>query len=667
MFKDHTPFPLRTPHFPDEPAHAFLLRTVAKNGSSRFDAVYRRAGIEAGHAINAIDIDLVAYLCRADVDPLRHATARRNEDRIDLLGQTIRHDYFGGWWRRWCPHCLAEAPYHRVWWDIVAIGTCPFHNVELVSDCGCETQILHGRHAITHCRHSHDLRKVDARQVSDADTAADRYIVGRLLGVEKWRHDLLDQAALGQAMHIMERIGRSILAEDLNIENARRRHSLPALLRAGAQALADYPTKFDAFLDLLISRREAKDLTSIVRAYGPLRHWFGSQLDGRATCPTAQALRSRIDWHANENSISPLRVIEDGKPTVGVLASELGVRLNQPMHQVHRLAEAAGVPVPPSTSKPARPIGPKAFQSIVDRLSSLQTMEQVIESLGVRRARVIELADMGLLPYVVRPWNRDGAPVGKRGDAPTLPLRERPLNTWFFEPHAVPDLLDRLQKKVRAGGGFNETDLVPFLHASTMFISTAQVMTMVLDGTLPLRGFDASAIGLPAFLIAAPEAQAIIRGERRDGHPLKAAAPLLGMTYNQLLTCMHNNLLLTTGSGSRLSVTDEGIDDFRSRYISAKEIAEILGVGSSKITIRYLREHGVEPIETEKPLGLTLYLREAAEPLARSLPPPSVFKTSRHRERYQRERGLEVAPTRKSYDTPPDWNKRSNDRSGRGR
>lgn len=38
--------------------------------------------------------------------------------------------------RRFCPQCLADKPYHRIQWDVVAASHCPIHGNRLVSEVG---------------------------------------------------------------------------------------------------------------------------------------------------------------------------------------------------------------------------------------------------------------------------------------------------------------------------------------------------------------------------------------------------------------------------------------------------------------------------------------------------------------------------------------------------
>jgi hypothetical protein len=663
------PFPLRVKHYRDEPAHALLLRTAAHNGTSRFSPVFKRCGVLFGRSVQLVDQDLVARLCSVDPDELSYGSIVHGDDGVSVLGQQLRHEHVGGWWRRWCPHCLAEAPYHRVWWDIAFITTCPTHGVELTSDCGCDQPLINGRQGMIRCTRNHDLTKVPVEPVSDEETLVDRYIIDRLLGQGQHPHELLDKTSLGQALHILERIGVSALSEDSSVEEARAEVGVPQLLNAGFVALSDYPRSFDRFLDVLISRRSEVDLKSEIKAYGPLRYWMGAQIAKDKRCDLISELRQAITRHAKANFISLRRVRSGNSTVIGVPLRTAATQCGLAPEVFIRLMKLHGVSIE-TKDYATTLVAPDVLQRFEDWLMSLTTMEQAIEALGVRWARVVELADEGHLPYVCRPYDRS-EPQGKRGDNHTahIRLRDRDWNRWYFQPDAVSNFLSLMQSKIvidTVDDLFDEDEeLVELTHATTMFTSFDQVIRMVLDGTLPLRGYDWERPGLAGLLISKPEARTILKRERREGHPLRAAALLMGMTYNQLRSCINTHLITPVGTGKSLSLTDDQIDAFKAKYVQAMEIADHFGVKSSKLVIRYLREHDLEPLQVNGELGITLYLRDEAMPLAKSLPPPVVFKNARERAKYQKERGLEVAATRKRYDTPQDWSKRGNDRSGK--
>ena len=659
----HKPFPLRVKHYPDEPAHALLLRTAAHNGTLRFTSVFKRCGIKFGRSVQLVEPALVAHLCSIDQEAVERASAVRTGDGVSVLDQVIRDEHLGGWWRRWCPSCLEEAPYHRVWWDISFLTSCPLHNVELVSDCGCGS-LVHGRQGILRCNRNHELSKVEATPVDPAHLRAERYIVDRLLGIGEHPHPLLDKTSLGQAMQVLERIGVSALAEEKSIEDARAEFGVRALMSAGFDALSDFPRSFDKLLDQLIARREEKDLRNEPEAYGRLRYWMGAQLERGKRCTVIAELRAAITAHARANIISPNRMIAADRPVAGIPLATAAEECGLGPEVFAKLAKLGGLEIPTPKPRATALIAPQQLNAFKEWLTSLQTMEEVIETLGLPWMRVVEFVDQGYLPYVCRPYDRS-EPKGKRGQTPSIRLRDRDWNTWYFEPGAADQFLARLRQMVKVDPKIPKSDLVEMGRASRMFVSFDQVVRLVLAGTLPLRGVDKSRPGLRGLLVSKSEAQRILKLERREGHPIKEAAPLLGMNYNQLRSCINTKLITPLGEGKALFITDEQIAEFNATYVRALDVAAVWKLKSSRLVIRYLREHGLEPLEVDGELGITLYRRDEAMPLAQSLPKPVVFKNSRDRIRYQKENDLPVEATRKSYDVSPDWNKRGNDRSGR--
>ncbi|KKB08797.1 TniQ family protein [Devosia chinhatensis] len=660
------PFPLQVAHQADEPAHALLLRTVAHNGSSSFRRVLRNCGVPSNHSVAKADLMLVAHLCGADEEMLRHATAQRLDEGVELLGQWLRSEYFSEMWRRWCPACLAEEPYHRVWWDVTTVTACPFHGVELVNRCGCDKPLRHGEHAMTHCRLTHDLREVEACSVSAVDAEVDSYVVHRLLGTGQHPHPLLDSTSLGKALHVMERLGRSLLAETMTVDQARRAFGIGQLLRAGYRALAEFPVNLDQLLDELVSRRTEADRTSTIRTYGSLLRWLRNEPGIRSDCPLASAIRQEIDRHAEKNFIVPHRIVVDGAPAVGVpmgvIASQLGMNVELSM----RLAKTLDYPVasdhPIGNMMPPAVVGP-----YLERVRSLETMDAVMQILGVRRQIAIELADLGHLAYVCRPFDRNKPAKGKRGDKRDRRLRDAQWNNWYFEPGTASAFLDGLRSLVRPDVSVAPEDLVNMYWPTKMFATRAEVLRLVLDGTLPLRAIDQQASGMSGLMVSRSEAQRIMKLERRDGYPLREAAPMMGMNYNQLRSCISNELVVPVGEGTNLSITQAMIDAFKATYIRTAELSSMLGVKGPRVVIRHLSENGVDPIETTGEIALTLYRREEAVRAALRSPRPKVFKNSTERLRHQNALGLPLAPSFKHHAIRPDWNKRSKDRSGRVR
>ena len=54
---------------------------------------------------------------------------------------------------RFCPNCYAQDPYHRSWWGLKAVRSCPTHNVYLRSHCDkCRSEMSFEQLAIGRCK-----------------------------------------------------------------------------------------------------------------------------------------------------------------------------------------------------------------------------------------------------------------------------------------------------------------------------------------------------------------------------------------------------------------------------------------------------------------------------------------------------------------------------------
>lgn len=661
-YSHRKPLPLTVAHRVDEPGHALVLRALAENGATTFGPFFRRSGVPGNHNVAKIDSGLVAHICSADPGAVEHASAIRVDDGIVVLGQWVRPEYFSDLWRRWCPACLAEDAYHRSWWDLTAVTACPFHAIELVDRCECDKPLRHGEHAIGQCRMAHDLRAVHSDPVPEDQMGMDRYVVLRLLGTVRYPHALLDATSLGRAMHVVERIGRADIAEDCSVEEARARFGIRRLMSAGFQALEDFPSRFDRLLDRLVARRQEQDLTSAVRAYGDLRYWLGSIPAIHDGCALAEALKAAMAKHALANVVTPNRMLFDGLPVPGIQAGVLAKDLGLSTELLVRLARTLGMAVLENHAL-GTILAPSQAIEIRSRFAELESMDHVVGVLGVRRNVVIELVDLGHIDFLCRPFDRLKQPKGKRGDPRLGRLRESAWNKWYFHSGSAEGFVQKLRALVQPAVTGDE--LVDVLWLTRMFVPLARVLDMVMDGELPVRGIAEDRPGLQGILVSRNEAQRVIKFARREGYPLREAAPLMGMTYNQLLTCIRTGLVRTDGEGTRLSLSDAEIDSFRAKYARTAEIGAVIGIESPIVVIRHLRENGVEPIEVDGVLGVTLYDRDRAMEIAQTAAKPMVFANARERERYQRAKGLPVESTRRRI--VEGENGRSNDRSGRRR
>ena len=191
------PFPLIVAHKSDEPSYGLLTRTAVHNGTRLYPAVFAQYGIKYRYGVHNIDAAAVAASCRANPAAVAFASPVAGTRSVEVMGQVVHRDHFSTVRRRWCPECLKEASYHRVWWDIIAITCCPRHGIELEDRCGCKARDAWQTFGTTHCQKGHDMRATAQRRVANEDVMADRYLVDRLIGASERAGGLLDTIAMG--------------------------------------------------------------------------------------------------------------------------------------------------------------------------------------------------------------------------------------------------------------------------------------------------------------------------------------------------------------------------------------------------------------------------------------------------------------------------------------
>ena len=192
---------------------------------------------------------------------------------------------------RWCPNCLAEHSYHRVWWDLVPITTCPFHGVDLVSRCACDMPLRTEMNFHDYCRKGHALSEVPTTPAPESCLVVDRYVVNRLLGAKEQGPSHLDATALEDVIDLADHLGRELMAPDLKLGNSRRDSRRRHLLAAGFSAISDLDGKFVEALDELASREHAaKKRWGLEKTYGKFYLWLATHHESAARSAILDAM-----------------------------------------------------------------------------------------------------------------------------------------------------------------------------------------------------------------------------------------------------------------------------------------------------------------------------------------------------------------------------------------
>lgn len=114
---------------PGESARGYFLRLVAEEGHYSTSVYANEVGIN-GRRLDAeetLETLLALPIPQDRKNALRRFSLKADGAYFQLAGQKLRQRQVGLTSRRFCPACLAAAPYHRAWWDILAFRTCPEH------------------------------------------------------------------------------------------------------------------------------------------------------------------------------------------------------------------------------------------------------------------------------------------------------------------------------------------------------------------------------------------------------------------------------------------------------------------------------------------------------------------------------------------------------------
>ena len=204
--------PLRTPDVGlDEPAHGVLLRLSHRNGIQRMSMMQALTGLELRRVRMGQQLDSLADMAGCAADDLSSLHLKKLPGRtVEIRGEVLRYPsdiLISG--RRLCTACLDEAFYHRFWWDLSMVATCPKHQVVLTEACSCGHALGWGDGSLTKCSHcvDGDVRKTEPKAANRDEVELDRWILGRFeLKRSKSEPELLMDLPITSALETIERI-----------------------------------------------------------------------------------------------------------------------------------------------------------------------------------------------------------------------------------------------------------------------------------------------------------------------------------------------------------------------------------------------------------------------------------------------------------------------------
>jgi hypothetical protein len=557
---------------PGEPAHGALLRIAALNGFSVTDAITTLGG-DAAKLYSAKTTECILR----EIGPALSATVQLSTPSYsgrkhiyvnnERLFQ-VRHWHLST--RRRCPKCLADLPYHRIWWDCKALTTCPIHAIELEDRCafeGCGCKITWTSGGLLICRNGHDLR-FGSRPAPISEITCDAYIAGRLGFPDKRSVSFLDSSPLDEVIELIEGVGLAAIGGYRSRKPTIQSLGVPyrTVMLRGFQVLCDGELSFKILLDQIAQVSSSRTFAS---RYG----WLYQSIRSRPDSNLRTDLLSQFNSHARGHI--PTAATDDPFLTAKQAAQELNVS----SRRVQRILTAKGFLSAPRGNSRFLGIKREHVSVAHDLLTSGHSLKDTARHLRERRQILGQLISAGLLPTALRSGTaRCGSHIIERSE--------------------VDALVDRLTQGVQeissvAPGSTVLRKLVP---ATNMKYS--EILRLVLEGKLKPEGRLAGAAPLSGLVFNIKRTQAAYIADTRTALTQEAAAKELGIKFEELCSLIRGKHIegewRVESKRRYFAIAQSEIDRFKSEYATASEFAQDLQTSETRAWLRLI-QLGLKP------------------------------------------------------------------------
>ncbi|KQY10889.1 hypothetical protein ASE23_07050 [Rhizobium sp. Root73] len=181
-----------------EPSYSYFAREVADEGHDSLRVYANEIGLDGSnikpeqllHSLERLPLD------QTFKDRLRNATPILRDAFYSLGHERLRQKQVSFKFRRFCPKCLGESRFHRVWWDIADLYACPVHEVRLATSVQGSRMNWSWPH-FDHSPTGYPLAKVSVTPTEGISLRLHSFVISRLISGERERgplagYDLFD-------------------------------------------------------------------------------------------------------------------------------------------------------------------------------------------------------------------------------------------------------------------------------------------------------------------------------------------------------------------------------------------------------------------------------------------------------------------------------------------
>ncbi|AWM24853.1 TniQ family protein [Sinorhizobium fredii] len=181
-----------------EPSYSYFAREVADEGHDSLRVYANEIGLDGRdinpeqllHSLERLPLD------QTFKDRLRNATPILRDGFYSLGHERLRQKQVSFQFRRFCPKCLGESRFHRIWWDIADLSACPVHEVRLATSVQGSRMNWSWPH-FDHSPKGYPLAKMSVTSTEGTSLSLHSLVVSRLTSGERERgplagYDLFD-------------------------------------------------------------------------------------------------------------------------------------------------------------------------------------------------------------------------------------------------------------------------------------------------------------------------------------------------------------------------------------------------------------------------------------------------------------------------------------------
>lgn len=593
-------------HRPDEPSYGLLLRNAEHNQWPTLTRAFDLIADTPRQRVSRLDSVKVARACGADPEAVARASPMSAPAIVDIMGQSLKAGQFSVERRRWCPLCLAEDAYHRVWWDVTAVHSCPDHGIELANSCGCIDPALRwrGGHRLGSCRQGHSLNSVPRIPAHPDVESFDTYVVDRLRGRALQVPDTFQAIPLGEFVAICERLGRGSLDETSTTFEMRRSAASDRMHGEGFRILLGLPdTLYEVLARIHEYRADRDGKDGVTKAYGDIYYWIRNLPDHEI----AISLKGALSDHARRHIVLKTGTKLDGSNRVvqsGVAASEAAAIFGITYVRFRTLLDRLGIRCSGDGLGRRAEISQADFEELGRRLSGASDLEEACRHLELTGVEVAEIARAGIMECILIGEGETG---------------------WLFPADAAANLVAKLDAMA---GQLNPRDhaLVPLdMAAKHCGISVATILMQILSGRIEAKTYFWYERKLSLFRIDQAALLAAVTPAERELLSVDEAARELGLTLAAMDAVLAAGMLDRSSESGR--ITAGAIPRFRAAWATMPELRVLLGVSTFPPVAAALTRAGVSPAIVGARLSDRLYPRREAEDACRRLDRPEVAPT----------------------------------------